>query len=169
MIIARRESGAATVPGFRSRAACACLIAACAVLSSVALAQRSERAFTATGRECSDITWQPQVLAQYPNISAACQEVVQYDDRYFVRFTGTVDSVSRGGDNMTVRFDGADESITLAPPDNMRVVIAGRTTPVRDLARGQELTFHVPADQFVAHFFEPGSQTQFVVVTIVPK
>ncbi len=168
MFMARQDKRAKAANGFPSRSAYAYLICVCVVLSTAVMAQRSERAFSASGRSCSDITWQPEVLTRYPNIGAACQEVVQYDGRDFVRFTGKVESVTRNGDTMTVRFDGADESISLDPPDNMRVVIAGRSTPVRDLARGQELTFHVPADQFVAQFFEPGSQTQFVAVSIIP-
>lgn len=168
MSIARQHSEHDTPHRFRPRIARACLGCLCAVACTAALAQRSERAFTATGRTCDDITWQPQVLEQYPNIADACQEVVQYNGRDFVRFTGRVESVARNGDTVTVRFDGTDEPIALDPPDNLRLVIAGRDTRVRDLVRGQELTFHVPADQFVAHFFEPGSTTQSAMVAIVP-
>lgn len=147
------------------------VIAVAAVSLTVALdaqAQRTERAFTASGRTCSEITWQPSVLARFPNIDDACQSVVEFDGQDFVEFNGTVRSVSARGDRLTMRFEGVDDEVELQTPEDMRVYLEGRPTRVRDLARGQELTFHVPASRFVAHFYEPGSETQFSEAQIAP-
>lgn len=152
------------MPGKEITAA-ACLLCGLVVLSTDALAQRTDRAFTATGRNCSDIVWQADVLQRYPDIDDACQEVVEYDGREYVRFVGTVQSSST--ESMTMQFEGTDQEITLTTPDDLSLFVDGRPTRARRLQRGQELTFHVPADQFVAHFFEPGSETEFVVVRIV--
>jgi hypothetical protein len=139
------------------------------LVCGTAMAQRTGSAFTATGESCSDITWQPSVLEQYPRIAEACQDVVQYDGRYFVQFDGTVQSVTGNGSRLVMRFEGLDENTTLNPPENARLFIAGRSTPFRDLTRGQELTIHVPADQFVAYFGEePRPQVEVVAVQFVP-
>lgn len=139
------------------------------LLCGTASAQRTDAAFTATGESCSDITWQSSVLQRYPRIADACQGVVQYDGRYFVKFNGTVRSVSGNGSRLVMRFDGLNEDTELNPPENARLFIAGRSTPFRDLTRGQELTIHVPADQFVAFFGEePRPEVQVVAVQFVP-
>lgn len=128
------------------------LILAVATLGASAsvLAQGpTDLTFTATGTHCEDVSWAPQTLARYPNIAHACQSVVQRDGKYFVVFSGTVTRVARRGGDVTVEFkDG--ERVTLNPPADMQVDIQGTMTRARDLQRGQELTFYVPQDQFVA-------------------
>lgn len=146
-----------------------CLIGSIVLaFATSAPAQRTGAAFTASGRTCSEITWEPSVLSRFPNIAEACQGVQEYDGRQYVRFDGTVRSVSPTGDRLMVQFEGTDDAIELQPPADMRVFIEGRATRVRDLSRGQELTFHVPATRFVAHFFEPGSETEFAEAPIAP-
>lgn len=135
------------------------------LLCGTATAQRTDTAFTATGMDCSDITWQADVLRRYPRVAEACQGVVEYDGRYFVRFEGTVQSVTGNGSRLVMRFNGLDEDTTLTPPENARLFVANRSMPFRDLSRGQELTFHVPADQFVAYFVEePSAQAELVAI-----
>jgi hypothetical protein len=146
---------------YRAAALCVAAFSSCA-----ALAQRSDTAFTATGLRCSDITWQPSVVAQYPHVADACQGVVRYEGKYFVRFTGTVQSVSGNGQRVAVKFNGVDDTTILTPSEGSRLFIGGQSYAFRDLSRGQELTFHVPTNQFVAYFFEPQSTTAFAAVQL---
>lgn len=129
-------------------------------LSANAFAQQDDvdAAFTATGTSCEDVTWSDETLERYPNIATACQEVMQRDGTYFVRFEGDVRRVANQGRNVTIAFEGGD-TLTLTPPDNMSLLIDGRQRAVRDLRPGDELTFYVPQDQLTATFFAGEPET----------
>lgn len=115
-----------------------------------ALAQTpTDRTFTATGTNCADVNWSAQTLERYPRIAESCQSVVRRDGKYFVVFSGTVTNVARDGRDLTVQFKDGDR-ITLNPPSDMMVDLAGTMTPASEMVSGQELTFYVPQDQFVA-------------------
>ncbi|MHB1870272.1 MAG: LPXTG cell wall anchor domain-containing protein [Steroidobacteraceae bacterium] len=119
-------------------------------ISTSALAQTpTDRTFSATGTNCTDVSWSAQTLARYPRIAESCQSVMQRDGKYFVVFSGTVTRVARHGRELTVQFKDGDR-ITLNPPSDMMVDLAGTMTPAREMQSGQELTFYVPQDQFVA-------------------
>jgi len=143
--------------------------AAMAVVSATAFAQdRVSRAFTATGTSCSDVTWSPESLALYPRIASACEEVMQRDGRYYVRFSGDVQRVADRGRLVTITFRDGDR-LTLTPPENMALFINGRRTPVNELQVGDELRFYVPQDTLAANFFESEAPTaQVQVVPIAP-
>jgi hypothetical protein len=129
------------------------------ILSASATAQSDvDRAFTATAASCDQITWSRDALAKYPNIASACQDVMQRDGRFYVKFSGRVERVA--GENVTVNFRDGSE-LTLTPPENMSLYIDGRERTVRSLRRGDELTFYVPQENVVA-------QPQVVGITVIP-
>jgi len=122
--------------------------------SAAGLAQTTiDRAFTATGTRCEDVTWSRETLAQYPRIANACQSVRQQNGKYYVKFTGEVRKVGDRGRTLTLDFKDGDQ-VTLSPPENMSIYLDGRATPVRDLRRGDVLNFYVPQDQLAAEFPE---------------
>lgn len=143
--------------------------AAAAVACATAFAQdRTSPAFTATGASCSQVTWSRESLALYPRIASACEEVMQRDGRYYVRFSGEVQRVADRGRSVTIDFRDGDR-LTLTPPENMTLFINGRRTPVTDLRVGDELRFYVPQDTLAASFFESEAPTaQVQVVPIAP-
>ena len=143
--------------------------AAAAVACATAFAQeRQSRAFTATGTSCSQVTWSQESLALYPRIASACEEVMQRDGRYYVRFSGDVQRVADRGRLVTIDFRDGDR-LTLTPPENMALFINGQRTPVTDLRVGDQLRFYVPQDQLAASFFESEAPTaQVQVVPIAP-
>jgi hypothetical protein len=120
-----------------------------------------DRAFTATGGRCADITWSREALTQYPKIADACQEVMERDGRYYVKFSGKVRRVR--GQEVTVNFRDGSEELTLTPPQNMSLYIDGRSRTVRSLRRGDELTFYVPQDAVAAT-----PSPALVGVTVIP-
>lgn len=129
---------------------------------------RVERTFSATGTSCEQVTWSAEALAAYPNIAAACKEVLQRDGRYYVRFEGTVERTANRGQEVTVDFEGGD-SMTLTPPENLTLYREGRRSSVAALRRGDELNFFVPETQLAAHFFEsesPAAQVQIVPIRV---
>lgn len=144
--------------------------AAAAVACATAFAQdrTTPRVFTATGTSCSQVTWSRESLALYPRIATACEEVMQRDGKYYVRFSGDVQRVADRGRSVTIDFRDGDR-LTLTPPENMALFINGRRTPVTDLRVGDDLQFYVPQDSLAANFFESEAPTaQAQVVPIAP-
>lgn len=108
---------------------------------------------------CADIVWQKQMLARYPNIAAACQEVVVSKDTRFARFTGALVDVNRDG---SVKIDFQDRdghslgtSTTLQPAPTQRVLIQGHRYRFSELMPGQQLNLYVP-EASLAVATEPG-------------
>lgn len=135
--------------------------------SAAALSQsKVDRAFTATGASCDQVTWSQSALAQYPRIAEACQEVLQRDGKYYVKFQGEVRRVADRGRQVTIDFEGGDR-LTLTPPENLRIYINGRATPVSQLRPGDQLNFYVPQDQLAASFFA-GEDVQTAQAQEVP-
>jgi hypothetical protein len=146
------------------------LLLAMGAMSAVTFAQnrRADTAFTATGTSCEDVTWSDAALAEYPNIASACQDVMEREGMYYVKFEGEVRRVRNSGQQVTVNFRGGD-TLTLTPPEGMNLTIDGRTRQARDLRPGDQLTFYVPQDQLAATFFaDEAATTQPQVVPITP-
>lgn len=119
---------------------------------------RVDRAFTATGESCDQVTWSDQALEQYPNLASACRDVMERDGTYYVLFEGEVRRVSDRGRQVTVDFEGGDE-LTLTPPENLSIFMNGRRTSARQLRPGDQLNFYVPQQQLVATFFDGEAET----------
>jgi len=129
------------------------------MLSTNAFAQRNvDAAFTATGESCEEVTWSEEALERYPNIASACQEVMERDGDYYVRFEGEVRRVADRGGRVTIAFQGGD-TLTLTPPESLSLTIDGRQRAPRDLRPGDELTFYVPQAQLAAAFFAGQPET----------
>lgn len=112
-------------------------------------AQAADRAFTATGTDCTQITWSQEQLAKHPKIGVACKEVVQRNGKTYVKFEGDVKKVTNKGQEVTLQVaQGAQ--LTVNPPEGLRVNMEGKNIPVRDLRPGDKLTFYVPEDRLVA-------------------
>jgi hypothetical protein len=141
----------------------AAITAALSLIVSVAATAQSDvdRAFTTTEAKCEGITWSREALAQYPNIASACQDVMERDGRYYVKFSGTVQRVTSGGRAVTVNFKDGN-TLELTPPENMSLYIDGRPRTARSLRRGDELTFYVPQDSLAAQ------PPRVVGVTVIP-
>ena len=132
-----------------------------------AQATRVDRSFTAVQKNCEGIQWSQEALARNPKIGSACQSVEERDGKTYVKFQGTVARNDRGKE-LEIRVKKGD-TITVNPPEDMVVWINDKKTPVRQLSRGDELTFYVPEDQFTAQFAQESQPTpaQYVAVPIV--
>jgi hypothetical protein len=114
---------------------------------------------------CADLSWQGRIVAQYPNIAAACQEVVVANSVRYARFTGELVRVNRDG---SVSFDFKDrdgrslgKATTLQPADSQRAVIEGRAYRFSELNPGQQLSVYVPETRLVVAT-EPGAPPEAV-------
>lgn len=102
---------------------------------------------------CAELSWQKEIVARYPNISAACQEVVVSNGVPFARFTGELVQVNRDG---SVKFDFKDrdgrslgKATTLQPAPTQRAVIEGRAYRFSELPLGQQLSMYIPEARLV--------------------
>lgn len=138
-------------------------------IAAEAAQSRVDRSFTASGRECSSVHWSTTALRKYPQIAAACQEVLEREGVAFVKFEGEL-SRNDGGREIKVKFKDAGE-MTLTPPPELRVYIDGRRVAVEDLKPGDELTFYIAEDRLAAQFYaqeqSPATTEEFVAVPIV--
>lgn len=134
--------------------------------ATAALAQgRVDRSFDPSPRDCSDVKWSQAALKAYPDIAGACQGVQMRDGKTYVKFEGTVDEVLDGGEQVRVDFKEGGE-VTLSPPPNTTLYVAGKETSFADLRRGAELNFYVPEDRLQAEFQPATSTTRYIVVPI---
>lgn len=148
-----------------SNIAFAGIVAACAI--SAASAQTSfGRTFTASSRDCRDVQWSPDLRRDYPGIGAACQSVEQRAGRTFVKLQGTVERVSRDGQQLTAKLKHG-QTLTLALGETTVLYIGGIETPIAKLYPGAKLNFYVPEDRLAADFFADDSGAKSVEVPIV--
>jgi hypothetical protein len=102
---------------------------------------------------CAELSWQKEIVARYPNIAAACQEVVVSDNVPFARFTGELVQVNRNG-SVKVDFKDRDgrsmgRATMLQPAPTQRVLIEGRAYRFSELPLGQELSMYIPESRLV--------------------
>jgi hypothetical protein len=110
-------------------------------------------AFTTTAKTCSSVKWSQDALQKYPTIGSACQDVLQRDGKSYVKFTGEVVRVIDGGQQLTIDFKSGGV-FTVSPPDNMNVSINDKRTRVRDLMRGDQLSFYIPETRLAVDLFD---------------
>jgi len=100
---------------------------------------------------CTEIVWRKELLAYYPRIGDACQEVIVSNGEKFARFTGTLVRMSRDR-YVTVDFkDRRGRSLgqfILQPARTQRVQIEGQTYRMSDLKPGQELNLYAPESRY---------------------
>jgi hypothetical protein len=136
---------------FAIRLAVAAFALACAIPANTQQADAKTLAKPAVdAASCADIRWQEQIRARYPNIAAACQEVVVSNDTRFARFSGELVQTNRDG-SVKIDFkdrngDSLGNATTLQPAPNQRALIEGRYFRFSELIPGQKLNLYVPED-----------------------
>lgn len=108
---------------------------------------------------CADVAWEADLLARYPRIGDACQEVVMSEGRKWARFEAKLVRAYADG-RVTLDFQdrrgSSIEQITLLPARSQRVSIDGRSVEFKDVQRAQELNLYLPEGRF-AMATEPGA------------
>ena len=114
-------------------------------LGGIVLALVSAAALAQQPAACQRVVYSAEVLARFPNIKAACLDVINKDGKdYAVVKANLVRATSR---KMTVRVKRSDGTLTdpigvnVAP--NERLNINGKPTAIQDVAIGQELTAYI--------------------------
>lgn len=108
---------------------------------------------------CAEVSWERQLLTQYPRIAEGCQEVIVVDGQKWARFAADLVRTNRDG-SVTLDFNDREgrsmEQLTLMPGEGQTVAIGGRNYRFSELIRGQELNLYVPEGVF-AIGLEPGA------------
>jgi hypothetical protein len=134
---------------FAIRLAVTALALACTSAASAQQADARTLAKPAVdAASCSDIRWQEQIRQLYPNIAAACQEVVVSNDTRFARFSGELVQANRNG-SVKIDFkdrngDSLGKATTLQLAPNQRAFIEGKYFRFSELMPGQQLNLYVP-------------------------
>jgi len=144
------------------------IVAAAALAAAAGVNAQSssvDRSFTASGDNCTQITWSAEMLAKHPKIASACQEILHRDGKTFVKFEGTVKKVAKGGTEVVMAMKGADD-LTLSPKPGRTVMVNGNKVPVKNLRPGDTLTFYVPEDRVVAAEIppEPAAPVEYIPI-----
>ncbi len=133
------------------------ILAAAVAMAAAAgvFAQNSmDKSFTASDtNDCTQINWDPGMLAKHPKIASACQEVMHRDGKTYVKFEGTVKKVAKGGSEVTMDMKGGDR-IVVNPDPNKVMYIGSEKVKVKNLKPGDKLTFYVPDGRVVAAVME---------------
>ena len=143
------------------------IMAAIALAASATAWGQSGASFTATGQDCSQVTWSAESLAKYPKIASACQSVLQKDGVYYVKFSGEVKKVQNRGADLTVQFKDGNR-VMLHPDPNFTVSINGKATKPSGLRPGDQLNFYIPQSRLVAQLDETPSATPAEEVQMEP-
>jgi hypothetical protein len=103
----------------------------------------------AQGPGCATAQFAPGVVARFPNVRAACMDVIERGGQQYAVIKA--DLVRTANNAVFVRFKRSDGSrsdtqkVTVKP--DFRVQINGTATRVSDLAVGQELTAYVKVSE----------------------
>ena len=92
---------------------------------------------------CQNAQFDDAVLARYPDLQKNCLDVVKRGDADYAVVTARLEKVNPNG-SVVVRSKKADGSYgerrTLQPPDNLKIIAAGKPADIHDLAEGQDVT-----------------------------
>ena len=138
-------------------------------LGGLALALLSAAALAQQPAACERVQFSDDVLARFPNIRAACLDVItKGDQQYAVVKADLVRATSR---RMTVRVKRSDGShsdpIGIDVKRNERINVNGKPTPIQEVAVGQELTAYIHVtDPGIA--LAPAEEVEIVEFTPVP-
>lgn len=104
----------------------------------------------ALAADCSDVVWHQDVLAQYPSVANACQEVIEKDGKQFVKLKAEFVRYREPHKAMldVYETDGSKQRQTVSLKPNATVNAGGNMIGWDALPRGYELEFYVPSDRF---------------------
>lgn len=141
-------------------------------LGSLVLALIPAAAMAQQPAVCERVVFSDEVTARFPNIRAACLDVISRDGQEFA--VVKADLVRATSRRMTVRVKRPDGThtdpmgINIAP--NARVNINGRMTPINEVAVGQELSVYINVkDPGIALASEAAGPVEFTPVTAEPE
>lgn len=99
-----------------------------------------------TAMACSDFKPTPEAAARFAELKGACEEIVAINGRYYAKVSAVVRRVQ--GNSVTINISKTDNTVTVSPDSELRVLVAGSKVRPRDLTRGQEISLYLSTDEF---------------------
>jgi len=113
-------------------------VAALAVLLAVPL--------VAQEIDCTDIEYDAEIVANYPEVQDACLDVVEDQGVRYVHLRAKV--INNWISSLTIRYEHADGTWgllkTVTPPEGFTAIVNGSPTPVEEIQEGTVMNIFVP-------------------------
>ena len=95
---------------------------------------------------CSDVEYDAEILASYPEVQEACLGVVEDQGVRYVHLRAKV--LNNWISSLTIRYEHADGTWgllkTVTPPEGFTAIVNGRPTPVEEIGEGTVMNIFVP-------------------------
>jgi hypothetical protein len=113
--------------------------------------------FNANAQKCTEIVWREDVLAKYPKVDLACEDVVEKGGQRYVKFHGEV--VAQTKDGIKIEFPRTGYATEIKVADkNKETYVDGKAKRLGSLATGDAISVYVPSDRFVVSFLDEKAQ-----------
>jgi len=128
-------------------------LAGLAAAASFTASAGDKPTFSADAQDCAQIAWREDILAKYPKIDLACDEVVERGGKRYVKFRGEVQSQTKDGVELLFPRTGYTTEVKVADKSK-EVFIDGKERKLGQLKSGDEISVYVPSDRFVVSFLD---------------
>jgi hypothetical protein len=95
---------------------------------------------------CSDVEYDAEIMASYPEVHEACLGVVEDQGVRYVHLRAKV--LNNWISSMTIRYEHADGTWgllkTVTPPEGFTAIVNGSPTPVEEIQEGTVMNIFVP-------------------------
>lgn len=95
---------------------------------------------------CNDFRPTPEALERFPNLTGACEAIIERDGELYGLFRAVVRRVR--GNNVTLHLPATGKTFTVRPDASHRVIADGQKTRARNLSRGQDIRIYLPVSEF---------------------
>lgn len=123
-----------------------------------------------SAESCAEVQWSSQILAQYPQISEACQEVIAVNGQNWARIEGRLVNVNANGSVTSLVLDRTGKGmgrITLKPAPDQKVLLEGKEYSFYQLQKGAILNLYIPEHMY-AVATEPGAPGEMAAIQPQP-
>jgi hypothetical protein len=118
---------------------------------------------------CADAKFSNELLTRFPRAPEACLDIISRNGEEYGVFKARLNRVS--GNTLHVRFEHPDGSegpaTSIRTRRDFRVLVDGKPTQVRDLARNQELTAYVQVTRPMVALAPASESENLVAVPLV--
>lgn len=99
---------------------------------------------------CDEVNWGEDVLKVFPNASKGCHSVMMKNDQPYAKYVAEVQSASSTQVvlHMLDTKDKAFSKVVIEPKEGAHVKLDGKDTKVKDLKKGDRVSFYIPHDRW---------------------
>ena len=108
-------------------------------------------------KDCNEVTWNQDVLDQYPSVANACQEVLEQDGKTYIKLAAEFVRFRQPNHAMVdvLESDGSTERVSFKVNSKAKVNAGGKDVSWEMIPKGYDLAFYVPSDRFEIHEVVP--------------